>query len=365
MSGVMRAPEAKKDDSGIVDLAAASQADPQAAVRAQSTPLASQGLFDEEPASIRPPMSAPAPMSGVASAHGLQQPAPSIPPMPASLPPASLAPQHSLTPSAPVVGYAPHEMASVHPLPAKKKGNGAVIALVFGGLVALSGAAAGGFFYMKSHKAAAPQPVAMNNPAPTVAAVEPTPAPAPAPVETAAAQPDPTPVAEEPKTTAKPGAKVAVAPKGGGAPVQAAPPAAKDPGPAKMTEKDLAAAPTGPAGDLGAAMKKEVGDKEVKPAAASNNTGATGNVPQKPSQGAVTGAIGAVLPQARGCLGPDDPISRASIVFGSDGSVQSVNISGAAAGKPAEACIKGALTKAKLAPFAEPSYTANITIRHN
>ena len=39
-SGVQRAAEAKKDDSGIVDLAMAAQSDPHAAVRAQSTPLA-------------------------------------------------------------------------------------------------------------------------------------------------------------------------------------------------------------------------------------------------------------------------------------------------------------------------------------
>jgi hypothetical protein len=114
-------------------------------------------------------------------------------------------------------------------------------------------------------------------------------------------------------------------------------------------------------------MKKEVGDAPAAtPAAASTGANAAaGNVPQKPSQGAVTGALGAVLSGARGCLGPDDPISRASVVFSSAGTVQSVNVSGASAGKPAEACIKGALMKAKLQPFAEPTYTANITIRHN
>jgi hypothetical protein len=52
-------------------------------------------------------------------------------------------------------------------------------------------------------------------------------------------------------------------------------------------------------------------------------------------------------------------------VFASGGNVQSVSVSGAAAGKPAEACIKGALMKAKVTPFAEPTYTANITVRHN
>jgi hypothetical protein len=90
-----------------------------------------------------------------------------------------------------------------------------------------------------------------------------------------------------------------------------------------------------------------------------------GSVPQKPSQGAVTGAIGAVLRNARECLGPDDPVSHANVVFVSDGTVQSVSVTGAAAGKPAEACIKAQLGKAKVGPFAEPSYSTRITVRHN
>ena len=191
----------------------------------------------------------------------------------------------------------------------------------------------------------------------TVAAVaEPTPAPAP----------EPTPAVEP---TPEPQGKIALAPKGavkGSAPVHAAAPApAKVEGPAKMTEKDLAAAPTGPAGDLGAAIKKEVGDKEQKPAAAvTDGTPSAGNVPQKPSQGAITGALGAVLGGARACVGPDDPISRATVTFASAGNVTSVTVSGGAVGKPAEGCIKAALSKAKVAPFAEASYSAPVTIRH-
>ena len=100
------------------------------------------------------------------------------------------------------------------------------------------------------------------------------------------------------------------------------------------------------------------------PAAADGPNVPAGSVPQKPSQGAVTGAIGAVLPSARVCLGPDDPVSHASIVFGSDGHVQTVTVTGAAQGKMAEGCIKDALMKAKVGPFAEPSYSTRITIRH-
>ncbi|HVH41706.1 MAG TPA: hypothetical protein VM925_05165 [Labilithrix sp.] len=364
-SGVQRAVEAKKDDSGIVDLAAASQADPQASVRALSTPLATQGLFDDDSMHSQrpPPMSAPpgAPFGGYGQP---MQPAPSIPPVPASIP-AATASQDSFA-SSPIVAPAAQAAAPLAATPEKKKG-GTVIALVLGGVVALSAAAAGGVFYMKSHKAnavATTAPVATT--AQPVAQAEPPVAKAtPAPAEpTPAAEPTTDPNA---LPAAAPHGKVAVAPKGGAkialAPKAEAP---KADGPTKVVEKDLGAAPSGPAGDLGKAMEQEVGPgKKLEPAAVVLGGGATGNVPQKPSQGAVTGALGAVLPGARACLGPDDPISKASVVFASAGTVQSVTVSGAAAGKPAEACIKSALMKAKLQPFAEPTYSANITVRHN
>jgi hypothetical protein len=79
----------------------------------------------------------------------------------------------------------------------------------------------------------------------------------------------------------------------------------------------------------------------------------------------VTGALGAVMPTVRSCLQPDDPISRASVVFDSTGGVTGITVTGYAAGKPAEACIKSALGKAKVQPFAQPNYTANVTIRPN
>jgi hypothetical protein len=381
-SGVQRAAEAKKDDSGIVDLALASQADPQAAVRAQSTPLAQDGLFDDEPASIRPgPVSqgpvSQAPFSQPQSHQALQQPAPSIPPM--SVAPVSQAPVSAAPSSGMPAIQSSAISSSVRALPAAnaKKGNGAVIALVFGGLVALSAAAAGGFVFLK-HRAesAAKGAIAMNDPAPAAA-------PASKPAEPAPAQaaPEPTPAPEgtlDPNAlpTATPNnGKVAAAPKGALALAPARPaapnekPAAKTEGP-KISEKDLPTAPSVPEGDLTKAMGKAVGadGKPLEATPAAGNTGpqfAAGSVPQKPSQGAVTGAIGAVLPGARACLGPDDPISRASITFTSSGTVQSVSVSGGAAGKPAEACIKGALMKAKLTPFAEPTYTAPVTIRHN
>jgi hypothetical protein len=87
------------------------------------------------------------------------------------------------------------------------------------------------------------------------------------------------------------------------------------------------------------------------------------NVPLKPAMGAVMGALGAVLPAARYCLGPDDPVSRATITFLSDGSVETVAIAGDAAGQPAEACIRARLMDARVPPFANPRFTWTVPVR--
>lgn len=365
-SGVQRAAEAKADDSGVVDLALAAQSDPGGAVRAKSTPLAQDGLFDDEPASVRP-----GPISTGAAAQ-FQQPAPSIPPF--SQPP-SVAPLSQ--PIAPVSAAAPASIAAPTPITAapKKKGGGKGIVFALTGIIALGAVAAGGFFVFKgiqakraaeaAFAAAAKQPAL---PATVAAAPDTKPAdPAPAPESTV--DPNALPTAEPANAKVASNAK-ATPPTGKPQPLAMNAPAPKPEGPAKISEKDIPTTAAGPEGDLGKAMGKAVGadGKPVEQTPASGNTGpqfAAGTVPQKPSQGAVTGALGAVLPGARGCLGPDDPISRASVTFASAGNVTSVSVSGGAAGKPAEACIKGALQKAKLTPFMEPSYTANVTIRHN
>jgi len=100
-------------------------------------------------------------------------------------------------------------------------------------------------------------------------------------------------------------------------------------------------------------------------ATATDSLPAPGSVPLKPSMGAIQGALGAAMPGARACLGPDDPVSHATVTFKSDGSVQSVAISGGAAGKPAEGCIRAALSKARVQPFVQPTFTAPATVRPN
>ncbi|MEO6420643.1 MAG: hypothetical protein ABIP39_14620, partial [Polyangiaceae bacterium] len=134
--------------------------------------------------------------------------------------------------------------------------------------------------------------------------------------------------------------------------------------PVAAQEKAPPAAAPGASGDLKGAMQNAAGPEEKQvQAAAPAGPDMTGMVPQKPSQGAVAGAIGAVLQNARQCLGPDDPISKANVAFGSSGAVTTVTVTGHAAGTPAEACIKTAFSKAKVNPFAEATYSANVTVR--
>lgn len=372
----------KSDDSGVVDLAAAAAADPHAPARAQATPLASQGLFDDvEPVSQRPP-SVQAAMMAPASIPPPSSVPQSLPPgslPPASLPPISQAPA-SFAPTSAIAANGTVQMAAApsHPAVATEKKKGAPVLLVLGGLVAVGAIAAATFVGINMTKTPASEPVAaVAPPAPqpeTPAA--PTAAPEPPPAATAEATPAPAEDTVDPSALpASKGAKVALskAPAVGAkaAPKAAAPePAAKPEEkkePAKLTAKDLPQGAAGGNTDLNTAMQRAAGPSasgDQKAAEPSGPQFAAGSVPRKPSQGAVTGAIGAVLSQARACVGPDDPVSRAAIVFSSGGAVQQVRVSGHAAGKPAEACIKAALGKAKLTPFAEPTYTANITIRH-
>ena len=56
--------------------------------------------------------------------------------------------------------------------------------------------------------------------------------------------------------------------------------------------------------------------------------------------------------------------SRATISFGPDGAVQKVDLTGPAAASPKQApCVKGALGRAHVPPFAQSSYTASVVVR--
>jgi hypothetical protein len=246
---------------------------------------------------------------------------------------------------------------------------------VFGSLVAAAAVAAGVFVGMRGPANQLATPVAA---VPTAQAV---PGPAAAPRATVGA---PTPIAAgdqgvdpsslPPVDTAGTAHASPSAPKPlvngvAVAPVPAAPAAA-----ATTDPKLVAVVPTSTASpddgkSLTTLMQQAAGVTSgagtAAPATPDAPQVAPGSVPLKPSMGAIHGALGAALPGARACVDPDDAISHAMVTFQSDGSVQSVSVSGGAAGKPAEACIRTALMKARVPPFASPTFSAPATIRGN
>lgn len=206
----------------------------------------------------------------------------------------------------------------------------------------------------------APRVAEVPMPTELVAVAAAKPAPVPAPSHDGLADPASLPVAEEPAHDA-----LRVAPAAPSARAAAARPstAAKPEAPAAPDDAELraamAAAPAGAPGDLGAALRTAVGAKDEATSAKVDTTDP--NARQlRPSQGAVVGAINSVLPGARACLGPDDPIRSGSIVFRADGAVARVDMKGE---KDADACIRAALAKARVAPFVDDTFTTRVTVR--
>jgi hypothetical protein len=357
----------KKGNSGIIDLAAIAAADPQAQVRAKATPLAAQGLFDDDaPSAPKLGEAAAAAKSGpVAAAADAVQAVPAI---------------------APAKAAAPAKKVDKD----KKKGGGLAF-LAIGGVVAAAAIVGGVFFGMhrgpfaSTHTAANNPPAAPTQPAPTAPPVVAKGTPPVAPTVAGGVDPNQlppgtggggaTPQSVQGQPNSPPvafggGVKPPALGTGSAAPT---PPPAPTPDPALVVRTVPTSTPApGSPTDLQGLMQKEVGttgggappppagtDQQTQPAVAA------GSVPLKPPMGAVQGAMGTVLPGARACLGPDDPVSHATITFKSDGSVQSVGVSGGASGKPAEGCIRGALMKAHVPPFANATFTWSATIRPN
>jgi hypothetical protein len=239
--------------------------------------------------------------------------------------------------------------------------------VAIGGVVAAAAVAAGVFFGIQhTDRGASPATVALAPPA--------TPAPARTVAANAPATASPTPPEDRgvDPSSLPPASTGAVVVAHGPAPVVATKPVtAPTTDPALVAAIPTTTAAPSSSASLQSLMQQAAGVTSSPTAAAPTATSpddalpAPGSVPLKPSQGAIQGALGAALPSARGCLGPDDPISHATITFKSDGSVQSVGVSGGAAGKPAEACVRAALSKARVAPFAQPTFTATATVRPN
>jgi len=90
---------------------------------------------------------------------------------------------------------------------------------------------------------------------------------------------------------------------------------------------------------------------------------ANGGIADRPSSGAAQAAVGAVLGAARSCIAGQAQGSSATLVFGSSGEVTNVSVGGPAVGTPAAGCIQSALKKARVQPFAAPSFSLGVTIR--
>lgn len=99
-------------------------------------------------------------------------------------------------------------------------------------------------------------------------------------------------------------------------------------------------------------------DPSLRPA---DSTG--GEMPTKPSTGAVQAALGSVMSGARHCVAGDPLPSSAVVVFGSDGRVRQVSVTGPAEGKPSGACIEAQLRHARVQPFAAPNFSVSATVR--
>jgi len=345
--------EAKGEDSGLIRLASFFEEEKKVSETVPIAPSSTKLGPASAPSSA--PATTSATLKSVFSAEQVEQ---AIAEGEAAKARAAENDRASIPPVTPTsVSPAPMPSASARPT---KKDAGVGLWLLGGGAVAGVAAAAAAVFYMLQPTApiakveAKEQPV-INDTAKRagIPDVEPPSAVPELPPVEVVSPAAPVKVANNAKPTAAP---------------QTAPQAAPREAPVAQAAKLPEPPPADPAhatGTLAEAMRQAAGPAQT--AAKEENKGpefAAGTVPQKPSQGALTGAIGAALPSARACLGPDDPVSRATITFTSNGAVQSVAVHGGALGTPAEGCIKNALSKAKISPFAEATYTTTVTVRH-
>jgi|HubBroStandDraft_6_1064221.scaffolds.fasta_scaffold154461_2 hypothetical protein len=91
----------------------------------------------------------------------------------------------------------------------------------------------------------------------------------------------------------------------------------------------------------------------------------TESLPLKPSLGSLQSALRSEMPAARACLDSDDAVSRATITFRSDGSVEGVAVAGGASGRQSEACVRATLSKTRVPPFTQATFVFQTTVRPN
>jgi hypothetical protein len=152
--------------------------------------------------------------------------------------------------------------------------------------------------------------------------------------------------------------------------VAAPAPRAAEPAPAPRAAEP-APAPAAPAPvltGLSGAIQKAAGPTDNSAAARAQAetqevaVARNGDIPESPAQGAIQGAVGAQRGAARACVAGQDSPSRATLTFASTGKVQSVSVSGPAAGTSAEGCIKNALSKVSVGPFRRPTFSISTTV---
>jgi hypothetical protein len=260
--------------------------------------------------------------------------------------------------------------ATLPAAPQQKKGG-----LVAGVVIAVVGLAAAIAIMQTRKPAETEQPVAQQE-APAVAPEQPQPGEAaPAAPATGAPVAEAPPAEQAAADQAKPAedSRVAAGPAGAG--VGAAPPssptgapAAEAPVAAQGKLPAAAAPPPGKPGDLSTAMQNAVGNEGEKPGATEAPEPAAGkpknqNIPEQPSQGSVQAAVGSVMGGAKACVAGADDVSRAQITFSSAGSVSNVSVTGWAASSGASSCVKSALKGANVGPFSKSSFSVGVTIR--
>lgn len=308
----LRATEASKDDSGVINLAVVQKsATPAQVAAAEKAQPGQSDLFEDEKTS-----------ESAQSADG---------------PKAVRA-------------------ASVAVLQPKKSNAG-----LYGGVaIAVLGIAAAFGIIARKPAPQPPTPVARVEATAATATAAPTAAATAAPESSAAATAQPEKVAEAPKGTAAPSG---AAPAADATDKPAAPGGTADP---RLAAK---AASSGTPGDLQSEMAKRVKqdgpkqDQAVTPEPTAASLPKNQNIPEQPSQGAVAAALNPVMGAAKACVAGADDVSRASVTFASSGAVTSVSVSGWAAAHGKSGCVQGALKGAKTQPFSKPSFSVGVPIR--
>lgn len=148
------------------------------------------------------------------------------------------------------------------------------------------------------------------------------------------------------------------------APAEPAAPGANLAAAAAKTEKIVLEDEQPAAAPVAAAAVEKPSEKTLPPDPALRPADSSGGeLPVKPSTGAVQAALGSVMSGARHCVAGDDAPSSAVVVFGSDGRVQHVAVTGPAAGKSSGACIEAQLGRARVQPFASANFSVSATVR--